>query len=263
MMRSRHAVLALAMIALACTEREQLLAPEPSQKDAPQASLVRGEEPPPPDDDRYPTEEEFESYGGASSVSITRPVGRFTSSSFGATATATFTWVNVAKAYLDVSILDDAGRSLNTSKDSYSLGVYRPVPRIVKDLAASVSTLNRQCGIVGKSAAGAMGELWLTRQQIGSVQPIRLFDKSDDVSGFDAALPPCEKEEGTIIWESGEGCGDAEYCKPGSGGSEGGSGSGEPTGGGPFCTLWQFTVYESQDGGWSWYEVDRYFRLIC
>jgi hypothetical protein len=263
MMRSRHAVLALALFALACSEREQLLAPEPSQEAAPQAAVGRGEEPPPPDEDRYPTEEEFASYGGGSSVSITRPVGRFTSSTFGATATATFTWVNVANAYLDVSILDGTGRTLNTSKDSYSLGVYRPVSRLVKDLAASVSTLNRQCGIVGKSAAGAMGELWLTRQPIGSLPAIRIFDKSNDVAGFDAALPSCEKEEGEIIWESGEGCGDGEYCSPGPGGSGSGSGSGEPTGGGPFCTLWQFTVYESQDGGWSWYVVDRYFRLIC
>jgi hypothetical protein len=262
MMRSRHAVLALALFALACSEREQLLAPEPSQETAPQASIVRGEEPPPPDEDRYPTEEEFASYGGASSVSITRPVGRFTSSTFGATSKASFTWVNIANAHLDVSIIDGTGRSLNANKDSYFLDVYRPISRITKDLSASVNTLNRLCGIVGKSSARATGELWVTRQKIGPFEPYRLYAKTDELAGFDAALPSCEKEEGEIIWESGEGCGDGEYCSP-EGGSGSGSGSGEPTGGGPFCTLWQFTVYESQDGGWSWYVVDRYFRLIC
>jgi hypothetical protein len=97
---------------------------------------------------------------------------------------------------------------------------------------------------------------------IGSGETVTASETvSDSKQVSTPACPQMEVEE--PIWESGEGCGDAEYCNPPPGSGYPPYPGGGSGGGGGICVLWEIIGYESGDGGYTWWEIYRYYVWIC
>ncbi len=254
----RRAVLTLLLFTAGCADAARMteatsLKPGPVRKDYSWA------------EDRYPTQEEFATYGGESSVTATDPSGVFVGDQWTASSTVKYTWVNNASANLSVKVIDTGGQVVNNSADGFDRSMYRPFSGEAK-LTATASAAHHQCGITGKSEITAGASL-LIINVLENYNPTTLWSNRFTRNGLDASLPACpEKEEATEIYrggESGEGCGDAEYC----------SGTGPYpsypaySGGGhspsAMCQLWQFIGYESEDGGRTWEEIYRYYVWYC
>jgi hypothetical protein len=255
-MHQRTSILtALMILAVGCTEQSPVTAPDVVDESMLRASVQWSP-------DRYPTEAEFAASGVAPSLFVTKPIANFGHSTFNASAVVAYEWANVANGSLSARLADRSGTTINQATDARSMSVFVPVVG-GWSLFASASTMGRSCGLIGKSSAGGRAELHLLRLSVGSWQPFMFWHNEITQDGNDAWQGTCEYlEEATQVWESGEGCGDAEYCgvngaDSGYPPSPGGGGSGD------WCVLWEFVVYESGDGGYTWHEVHRYYAWQC
>jgi hypothetical protein len=218
-------------------------------------------------EDRYPTQEEFDNHGGGPSATATHPQSWFQGDVWNARSEVNFTWVNNASAKLKASLIDSQGNVVNESEGQFERSMYRPFNSGPHTLNVSTSSVHHQCGVTGKSKISIAASLYVVNYS-ENWNPTRLWGVGYSYNGSDVSRPACqEKEEEEEVYrggESGEGCGDAEYCSGGgpypSYPTYSGNGGASPS---AMCTLWRFIGYESADGGATWEEVYRYYVWVC
>jgi hypothetical protein len=253
-MNRKGVIVLLAGIAVGCTEARGILEPPVPGPDAQFSALP---------EDRYPTEEEFSDAGGIFKVIHPTPVGYFVPGAWRSDETVGWRWANVGRATLTGSVVFSDGRLLNSQQHSVGFGLYRPVISYDAHLSVAPSTANHTCGLTGKVSLHAMAELWLLRFQLGDFRPFMLLEYDQTNNGKDVTQPRCEYEvTDPYEGEGGESC-EGEGCYGDGGGNGGGGGSANGDDEGRYCTLWQVTVYESGDGGTTWYQIHSYQFWEC
>jgi hypothetical protein len=217
----RRAVLTFLLFTAGCADAGRLteasgLKPGPALKDYAWA------------EDRYPTEEEFATYGGESSAMATYPHAGFSGDTWTASSEVKFTWVNNASAKLSVSLVDTEGKVVNSSEAGYQNSMYRPFNYGPHTFTASVSAALHQCGVTGKSTISLNASLYLANV-LQNYNPTRVWSREFSYNGTDVSRSACSPAPcpggGTSVAE-----GDRQRClreedKPaGDGGGGGGGG---------------------------------------
>lgn len=209
-------------------------------------------------EDRYPTQEEFNAEGGQAGGEIDYPTSEFGVGIFRGVGTGQFTWINEASVTLTVRVINNSdGTELNKGTDADGGSFYRPRAEVPVYTIAEPSTLNKTCGITGKTSFTGSAALKLLTSSSGSTITAWSYGPVTKAAS-DKTLPDCSREEETFMCE-GMYVDDASDCAAGDG-SGGGEGGGGGSTGGTVCELWEVVWWQSADGGVTWYEVDRWYE---
>jgi hypothetical protein len=154
------------------------LKPEPARKDYVWA------------EDRYPTQEEFATYGGETSATATQPAAAFDGDTWAASSEVKFTWVNNASAKLHVSLIDTDGKVVNESEGGYQGSMYRPFDYGPHTTRVSTSAVHHQCGVTGKSKISIAASLYLANF-VHDSNPTRVWERAFSYNGNDVSRPAC------------------------------------------------------------------------
>jgi hypothetical protein len=217
----RRAVLTLLLFTAGCADAARLteasaLKPGPALKNYAWA------------EDRYPTEEEFATYGGESSATATYPRAGFSGSGneFTASSEVKFTQVNNASASLSVSLVNTEGKEVNSSEAGYENSMYRPFDYGPHTITASVDAALHKCGVTGKSKIRMKASLYVANYG-ESYNPTRVWATEYSYNGTDVSRPACSPAPcpggGTSVSEGdGSQCYRDEDRPPPDGGGGGG-----------------------------------------
>lgn len=196
---------------------------------------------------RYPTEVEYNAErGGEFNVATaTTPVANFAdaATSWTASSTAAFAWVNVAKADLTIQIINSSGAPVNSGGDAYAYDAFIPIrTEQQKPLAATISTNNNTCGITGKARVSGRGAMVVLKTSVTEAFTLwsSAFDRSAPDVTLPACAPPCDDPMTDIVEECGAAPGQTGTIRQTSGGSSSESGG--------QITCWFADTYVSYDG---------------
>jgi hypothetical protein len=182
----RRAVLTLLLLTAGCADAARLtegsaLKPGPALKDYAWAV------------DRYPTEEEFATYGGEPSATATYPRAGFSGDTWTASSEVNFTWVNNASAKLSVSLVDTEGKVVNSSEAGYENSMYRPFNYGPHTFTASADAALHKCGVTGKSMIRIDASLYLANF-LHDYNPTLVWSRQFSYNGTDVSRPACSPE---------------------------------------------------------------------
>jgi hypothetical protein len=177
-------------------------------------------------EDRYPTQEEFATYGGESSATATQPAAAFDGDTWAASSEVQFTWVNNASAKLHVSLMGTDGNVVNESEGGYQNSMYRPFNYGPHTIKVSTSAAHHPCGVTGKSKISIAASLYLVNF-LHDYNPTLFWERSFSYNGNDVSRPACSPapcpDGGTSVAEGdGTQCYRDEDRPPPDGGGGGG-----------------------------------------
>lgn len=166
---------------------------------------------------------------------------------------------NDNSAVLKAWLIDESGSTVNSNQAEVGNANLLPfgVPQSWHSLNTSVSTINRNCGLVGK--ADIRGHSALKEATPFGVVELWRDPILKTVADKPLGTCPEQTECNGYIVEDPSTC--ADYAN---GGGEGGSGGGTGGGGGGGgnCELWRFELRRSYDGGYTWETVQVWYEWV-
>jgi hypothetical protein len=188
--------------------------------------------------------------------------GAFYNSNADFTASAPIWWQTVTDVSVTVTATvkkNSDNSTVNSAVKSASKNGWVPMGRFDTTVTVTASTMNRTCGITGKSNVSGSAALHLLRVDFTVTTPWQTSLNTDGTDVTLADCPPINDTQSSPSPCPGQLIYDPETCGEGGGGS-GGSGY-DPDNG---CTYYLITPVISYDGGQTWYvNGSSWIEQVC